>query len=68
MDGRGRWMDNVFVERLWRNDAARVVSLAGGGIIPLTPGRLLSRAATLELHRNVISNRYAKKNDSVRHL
>lgn len=19
MDGRGRWMDNVFIERLWRN-------------------------------------------------
>jgi hypothetical protein len=19
MDGRGRWLDNVFVERLWRN-------------------------------------------------
>jgi putative transposase len=20
MDGRGRWMDNVFIERLWRSD------------------------------------------------
>src|ERR1700689_4664568 len=25
MDGRGRWMDNVFIERLWRKVKAEVV-------------------------------------------
>src|SRR3546814_1986688 len=25
MDGRGRWMDNVFIERLWRSDRKSVV-------------------------------------------
>jgi putative transposase len=24
MDGRGRWMDNVFIERLWASDGKRL--------------------------------------------
>ena len=33
MDGRGRWMDNVFIERLWRSAQVR--------------GRLYSRATPM---------------------
>jgi putative transposase len=29
MDGRGRWMDNVFVERLWRSLKYEDVDLKG---------------------------------------
>jgi putative transposase len=27
MDGRGRWMDNVFIERLWRSLKCRSLDL-----------------------------------------
>ena len=29
MDGRGRWMDNVFIERLWRSLKHEDVDLKG---------------------------------------
>jgi putative transposase len=29
MDGRGRWMDNVFIERLWRSLKYEDVYLKG---------------------------------------
>jgi putative transposase len=29
MDGRGRWMDNVFIERLWRSPKYEDVYLKG---------------------------------------
>ena len=29
MDGRGRWMDNVFIERLWRSVKYEEVYLKG---------------------------------------
>jgi transposase InsO family protein len=29
MDGRGRWMDNVFIERLWRSLKSEDVYLKG---------------------------------------
>ena len=28
MDGRGRWMDNVFIERLWRSSTRTFTSIA----------------------------------------
>ena len=30
MDGRGRWMDNVFIERLWRSAVAGACSGSSG--------------------------------------
>ena len=33
MDGRGRWMDNVFIERLWRSVKYECVYLHGHGTI-----------------------------------
>ena len=30
MDGKGRWMDNVFIERLWRSLKYECVYLASG--------------------------------------
>jgi len=29
MDGRGRWMDNVFIERLWRSLKDAYVDVSG---------------------------------------
>jgi putative transposase len=29
MDGRGRWMDNVFIERLWRSMKYEDIYLKG---------------------------------------
>ena len=34
MDGRGRWMDNVFIERLWRSVKCEEVYLKGYESIP----------------------------------
>ena len=34
MDGRGRWMDNVFIERLWRSVKYEEVYLKGYESIP----------------------------------
>ena len=34
MDGRGRWMDNVFIERLWRSVKYEEVYLKGYETIP----------------------------------
>jgi hypothetical protein len=31
MDGRGRWMDNVFIERLWRSLKYEDIYLKGYG-------------------------------------
>ena len=36
MDGRGRWMDNVFIERLWRSVKYEEVYLKGYESIPET--------------------------------
>jgi len=33
MDGRGRWMDNVFVERLWRSVKYECIYLEGADTI-----------------------------------
>jgi putative transposase len=33
MDGKGRWMDNVFIERLWKNVKYEEVYLKGYGTI-----------------------------------
>src|SRR5262249_14093181 len=35
MDGRGRWMDNVFIERLWRSLKHEDVNLIGMRLIAL---------------------------------
>lgn len=35
MDGRGRWMDNVFIERLWRSVKYEEIYLREHGTIPL---------------------------------
>ena len=42
MDGRGRWMDNVFIERLWRSLGAR-----GRSFQELAPMAAKPRAASL---------------------
>jgi len=34
MDGRGRWMDNVFIERLWRSVKYEEIYLKGHSTIP----------------------------------
>lgn len=34
MDGRGRWMDNVFIERLWRSVKHEEVHLKGYESVP----------------------------------
>ena len=37
MDGRGRWMDNVFIERLWRSLSCAAISYAVGQEETYTP-------------------------------
>jgi len=34
MDGRGRWMDNVFIERLWRSLKYEEIYLWSHGTLP----------------------------------
>jgi putative transposase len=34
MDGRGRWMDNVFIERLWRSVKYEEIYISGCANIP----------------------------------
>lgn len=40
MDGRGRWMDNVFIERLWRSVKYEDIYLREYGTIPALTGGL----------------------------
>ena len=39
MDGKGRWVDNVFVERLWRSVKYENVYLNAYGTIPEAESR-----------------------------
>lgn len=34
MDGKGRWMDNVFIERLWRSVKYEEIYLRGQNTLP----------------------------------
>ncbi len=40
MDGRGRWMDNVFIERLWRSVKYEEIYLHEHGTLPALEGGL----------------------------
>ena len=40
MDGRGRWMDNVFIERLWRSVKYEEIYLFEHATVPALRGRL----------------------------
>lgn len=42
MDGRGRWMDNVFIERLWRSVKYEEIYLREHATIPVLEGGLCS--------------------------
>jgi putative transposase len=40
MDGRGRWMDNVFIERLWRSVKYEEIYLHEHATLPALEGGL----------------------------
>ena len=42
MDGKGRWMDNIFIERLWRSVKYEEIYLREHATIPMA-GAGLSR-------------------------
>lgn len=41
MDGRGRWMDNVFIERLWRSVKYELIYLSEHSTLPALRAGLL---------------------------
>jgi hypothetical protein len=61
MDGRGRWMDNVFIERIWRTLKYEDIYLkgyAGGGEAKSRDWRifrLLQRASCSSGHADAVT-------------
>lgn len=56
MDGKVRWMDNVFIERLWRSVKHECVHLHGHGTIPELRAELATwfgRCNNWRPHRNL---------------
>ena len=51
MDGKGRWMDNVFVERLWRSVKYEHVYLHAYDTIPELRAGLAEYFAFYNSHR-----------------
>lgn len=51
MDGRGRWIDNVSIERLWRSAKCEEVYLRAHDSVT-TPGASLGRYFTLQQSKN----------------